>query len=142
MYSEGICDKLAKFYIEWAWELEQVNSFKKAEQTFNMGLSKIERQEEKEVLEIKHKQFQARVMKRMLEKDDEPEIPQDPEEQRTILSSLKGHGKSQKVGSVRVGAAKISEGPGVLKTSGQLPKTSGNSGKFKIFQVNLILKSH
>ena len=30
------------------------------------------------------------------------------EERRTVLASLKGHGKSQKVGSIRVGAVKKS----------------------------------
>ena len=44
-------------------------------------------------------------------------------------------GKQQKVGSVRVGAAKLSEGPGVLKTSGQVPKSTSNSSKtFQIYQ--------
>ena len=44
-------------------------------------------------------------------------------------------GKQQKVGSVRIGNAKLSDGPGVLKTSGQLPRSSSNSSKgFQIYQ--------
>ena len=46
-------------------------------------------------------------------------------------------GKQQKVGSLRVGAAKIADGPGVLKTSisaGQLPRSNSNSSSFQIYQ--------
>ena len=44
-------------------------------------------------------------------------------------------GKQQKVGSLRIGDAKLSDGPGVLKTSGQLPRSSSNSSKgFQIYQ--------
>ena len=95
MQSVQVCDKLAKFYIEWAWELEQVNNFKKAEQIFGAASDKITDAEEKEVLASKHKQFQARVMKKMLEKSDSEEPL---EEQRTALSSLKGFGKKSQVG--------------------------------------------
>ena len=135
MFSEGVCDKLAKFYIEWAWALEQVNALKKAEQTFNLAKEKVVENDELELLEIKHKQFQARVMKKMLEKDDlNEESEHDNVEQRTALSSLKSHGKSAKVSTFRTGSAKISEGPGVLKTSGQVPKSNASSSKFQIFQ--------
>ena len=93
MQSEGLCDKVAKYYIEWSWELERLNSFKKAEQTFNLALAKIDNPADREVIEIKHKQFQARVMKRMLEKSGDDEVFEAQEEQRTVLSSLRGQGK-------------------------------------------------
>ena len=139
MYSEGVCDQVAKFYIEWAWELEQVNNFKKAEQVFNNSMKKVTDVEDQELLKSKHKQFQTRVMKRMLETSDSNDADQDQpgggEDQRTALSSLRGQGKKGKVGSVRVGAAKVSETPGVLMSSGQVPKTSNSSSsQFKIFQ--------
>ena len=92
MQSEGLCDKVAKYYIEWSWELERLNSFKKAEQTFNLALAKIDSPADREVIEIKHKQFQARVMKRMLEKSGDDEVFEAQEEQRTVLSSLRGQG--------------------------------------------------
>ena len=135
MYSEAVCDKLARFYVEWAWQLEQVNSYKKAEQTFNLALQKIE-QHEKEFLEMKHKQFQARVMKKMLEKSND-DVETETEEQRTALSALKSQGKKNKVGSVRIGAAKLAEGPGVLVSSGQVPsRPSSNSTKFQVYEEN------
>jgi hypothetical protein len=79
MHAEAVCDTLAKFYIEWSWELEQVGNLKKAEQTFNLGLQKVAGNggglESREILATKHKQFQARVMKKMLEKsNDESEM--------------------------------------------------------------------
>merc|ERR1712141_549916 len=75
-------------------------------------------------------------MKRMLETSDndaDQDQPGGDEDHRTALSSLRGQGKKGKVGSVRVGAAKVSETPGVLVSSGQVPKSS-NSSQFKIFQ--------
>ena len=41
MQSEGLCDKVAIYYIEWSWEQERLNDLKKAEQTFKLALSKI-----------------------------------------------------------------------------------------------------
>lgn len=135
MHSVEVCDRLAKFYIEWAWELEQVNNFKRAEQIFAIAEDKISSDsEERETLELKHKQFQARVMKKMLEKpDDSEDQPVHVEEQRTVLSSLKGFGKKHQVGSIRVGAAKIADGPGALVTSGQLPRSTSSKTQFQIY---------
>ena len=59
MYSEGVCDEVPKFYIEWAWELEQVNNFKKAEQTYKLSMEKISHTEHQDLLKTKHKQFQG-----------------------------------------------------------------------------------
>ena len=70
-------------------------------------------------------------MKKMLENSND-EV-NDQEEQRTALSSLRGQGKQAKVGSVRVGAAKVSETPGVLTSAGQVPKSASNA-QFKIYQ--------
>ena len=39
-----------------------------------------------------------------------------------------------KVSSVRIGANKIADGPGVLKPAGQVASTSKNSAKFQIYQ--------
>ena len=83
-------------------------------------------------------------MKKMLETSNVED--NDPEEQRTALSSLRGQGKQAKVGSVRVGTAKVSETPGVLSSAGQIPKSSSNA-QFKIYQgtgeciKRIILKS-
>ena len=96
MQSEGLCDKVAKYYIEWSWEQERLNSLKKAEQTFKLALSKIENTSDRELIQIKHKQFQARAMKKMIEKQEDDNVFETPEEQRTVLSSLRGQGKKIK----------------------------------------------
>ncbi len=138
MHAEGVCDQLAKFYTEWAWQLEQVNNLKKAEATFKMALERVLLREEIDLVEMKHKQFQARVMKKMLEQSSESGdglLDNAQEEQRTALSSLRGHGKVGKVGTLRIGPAKIQEGPGILPAAGQI--SNGNNGqKFQIYQAN------
>ena len=96
MQSEGLCDKVAKYYIEWSWEQERLNDLKKAEQTFKLALSKIENTSDRELIQIKHKQFQARVMKKMIEKNDD-NVFEAPEEQRTVLSSLRGQGNKNNI---------------------------------------------
>lgn len=58
------------------------------------------------------------------------------EERRTILASLKGHGKHQKVGSIRVGAVVKADGPGTLPTLSGEKKNNVASGKgFAVFRV-------
>ena len=99
MQSEGLCDKVAKYYIEWSWEQERLNDLKKAEQTFKLALSKIENTSDRELIQIKHKQFQARVMKKMIEKNDD-DVFEAPEEQRTVLSSLRGQGNNKAKGTL------------------------------------------
>ena len=91
LQTEGLFDKIPKFYIEWSWELECLNSYKKAEQTFKLALEKVD-SEDRELVEIKHRQFQARLMKKMLEKSGDDEVFE-AEEQRKALSSLRGQGR-------------------------------------------------
>ncbi len=127
IHNASLFDMLPKFYIEWAWELEQVGNYKKAEQTFKIAKKAIVGPPEaRDALDTKHKQFQARVMKRMLEQStDDAEQAAAAEKERSALSSLRGHGKQHKVGSVRVGAAVKHEGPGALP----LPSTSQSASK-------------
>merc|ERR1719318_599773 len=68
----------------------------------------------KEGLAKKQKQFQARVMRRLAGE----EIPGDEveEESRSALGLLRGHGKGGRVGSVRVGSARLGPTPGPLPT--------------------------
>ena len=69
MDTEVICTKRANFYVSWAWELEQLGNFKKAEQVFVKGHKALiaaiaegaSTEEEKAVLHTKHKQFQVKL---------------------------------------------------------------------------------
>ena len=120
MEKHNLFTKLPEFYINWSWHLEQSGNFKKADQVFNAGVEKVDRSNPKfETLEIKHRQFQARVMKRMVDTNsisNEPPVSSG-EEERAVLGSLQGHGKHQKVGSMRIGSAKKSDQPGILPLS-------------------------
>ena len=76
-------------------------------------------------------------MKRMLDKSVDEECAASGEaaqEERSVLSSLRGHGKQHKVGATRVGAAKKADGPGVLHGHAGGAATAGGGNKFAIFQ--------
>ena len=137
MHSNQLCTALPEFYINWAWYLEEDGNYKKAEQAFKAGVQMVDRNDEKfELLETKHRQFQARVMKRMVNNSDVGEMAQisSGEEERAVLGSLQGHGKHQKVGSIRVGSAKKSDHPGSLPLSSHSSSSHSNRQGFSIFQ--------
>jgi len=134
MYKQGVCSQQAGLYEAWAWQLERVGSYKKAEGVFVKGIGAMVDQELKQKLVGKQKQFQARVIRRI--KGEEITEAETEEEQRAALGQLRGHGKKSKVGSVRVGSAKLG-GPGVLSSGGvpakqPLRANNGQSG-FAIF---------
>lgn len=136
MYTHKLCTSLPEMYTSWAWELEQAGSVKKAEQVFVKGREKVAGEEAREVLTRAHERFQARVFKHTMESQEEPSG--ESQEQRAVLGRLQGHGKSQKVGSVRVGDAKKSERPGVLQAATNLPRGNPNSAQpFAIYQVRI-----
>ena len=60
------------------------------------------------------------------------------EEERSVLGALKGHGKKQKVGSIRTGEAKKSEKPGAYPGGErQILGSNSKGAKFAIFTVIL-----
>ena len=138
MHSNNLCTKLPEFYVHWAWALEQIGNYKKAEQAFKAGVEMVDRGDPKfESMEVKHRQFQARVMKRMVEQNCEQNEATEgitAEEERSVLGSLQGHGKHQKVGSIRIGSAKKSDQPGALPLPTPVgpPQRAGRG--FVIFQ--------
>ena len=72
-------------------------------------------------------------------KDQDPALAEDQkEEERSVLGSLRTHGKkTQKVGSVRVGAAKKAENPGTFAVPAPAAAATGGGNKlqFQIFTV-------
>ena len=133
MYKQGVCTKQAGLYEAWAYQLELLASYKKADAVFSNGLKAVTEAEMKARLQAKQKQFQARVLRRV--KGEEVSPVETEEEERSALGQLRGHGKKGKVGSVRVGQAKLG-GPGVLPSKQPLKdnnKQQGGGG-FQIFQ--------
>jgi len=137
MFKQGLCSQQGGLYEAWAWQLEIVGSYKKAEGVFVKGIGAVVDPDLKERLSNKRKQFQARVIRRV--NGEEISEVETEEEQRSALGQLRGHGKSAKVGSVRVGHAKLG-GPGVLPDRGaggiqakQPLRTNNSQAGFAIF---------
>ena len=132
MFNNGLCTQKPDLFEAWAWYLETSNSVKKAESVFLKGIGAMICPETKERLTVRQKQFQARVIRRL----NGEEIPEEEteDEKRSALGQLRAHGKRAKVGSVRVGSAKLG-GPGVMQmaTTKQPLKTNNSQAGFKIF---------
>ena len=157
MYNHKLCESQPEFYVAWAWELEQVGNFKRAELVFQKASKKLAGgvDEEGHALVLrKQAQFQARVMKQVFSQSAEDSLAAgagtetEEEEQRSALGALRAHGKRAAVGSVRVGGAKKNDGlPGTLpqmsssaSTGNNRPLGNSNSAKgkkpsFSIYQV-------
>ena len=143
MFTKGLCTSLADLYVNWAYELELAGDFQKAEKVFLKGIETVVGDQQKEELERKQKHFQARVMKQIMQKQQgggqEANEAAAGEEQRAVLGSLRGHGtKVQKVGSVRIGAAKRSDAPGTFAVPADANAAAGKGGNsvpFKVFKV-------
>ena len=132
MYKQGVCTKQAGLYEAWAYQLELLASYKKADAVFSNGMKAATDAEMKARLQAKQKQFQARVLRRV--KGEEVSPAETEEEERSALGQLRGHGKKGKVGSVRVGQAKLG-GPGVLPSKQPLKENNKQQGGgFAIFQ--------
>ena len=65
MYKQGVCTKQAGLYEAWAYQLELLASYKKADGVFSNGLKAVTDAEMKARLLAKQKQFQARVLRRV-----------------------------------------------------------------------------
>ena len=156
MFNNGLCTMRPELYEAWAWYLESSKAYKKAEGVFLKGIAAVTDSELKQRLGTKQMQFQARVMRRL----NGEQIPEEEteEEKRSALGQLRGtrahllpvyciktiscsgQGKHAKVGSLRVGAAKLG-GPGVLNVGGSSSSSSrqplkvnnSQAGGFKIY---------
>ena len=140
MHGHAQCTSLPEFYVAWSWELEQVGKVKEAEMNFRTALDLIGNDPahpKYEAVESKHRQFQARVMKRVVEDGGQSAASAgESEDQRTALGSLRGHGRTGRVGSMRVGSAKMSERPGVLPLGPTTPSQNSENPRFQIYQVS------
>jgi len=127
MYSHKLCTDLADLYVNWAWELERVGNLKKAEHVFNKAGERVVGEEAISALAKARDRFQARAIKQLSQSGVAE--PQAAPEERGALASLRG----QRVGSVRVGAAKRSDQPGRLEGQSSAPSTNAGRPSFAIF---------
>ena len=95
MHEHAQCTTLPEFYVSWSWELEQVGKYKDAERNYRVALNLLNNDPNHpkyEGVETKHRQFQARVMKRMVEGGAQEAGAESESteggEQRTALGSL------------------------------------------------------
>lgn len=61
MYTHKQCTTQPDLYINWAWELEQAENFKKAEHVFAKGMDKVEDEEAKAKIKRKRELFQVKI---------------------------------------------------------------------------------
>ena len=130
MYKNGVCTQQGGLYEAWSYQLELQASYKAADAVFAKGLKAVTEQEMKERLKVKQKQFQTRAVRRA--KGEEISAAETEEEERSALGQLRGNGRQGKVGSVRVGQAKLG-GPGVMPAKQPLKDCNQQKGGFKIF---------
>lgn len=127
--AKGMCTGLAEFYMSWAWEIEKVGNYKRADAVYQKGLQSGAKPFD--VLEDAHKKFQMRVTRSTLEGKLVETDTSTSEAQRAALASLKPQGRKHHVPVERVGA-------NVIGSAGRVavaPPTSNRGGPaFQIFQ--------
>ncbi|KZC12882.1 Mitotic checkpoint serine/threonine-protein kinase BUB1 [Dufourea novaeangliae] len=129
LYNNGIGTMVADMYRAWAFELEQIEDYKRADKVYLMGLSaKAEPQDE---LDYAHKNFQLAVARITLgHTDDRNE--RSLLEQRQAFSSLRAIKAGRKVGSVRIGHRVREHYPGIVP---QIPSVMHNpNSRIPIYQ--------
>lgn len=131
MYSSNIGCKSAKFFIDWAWELEQLGNLKKADNVLMEGLKR--RAEPIENLQTYQKDFERRFVNKVKEVSDFNQL--DLENERSAFSVLKPQ-KKNLAPVMRTGAAVDENKPSLILGRQQpQPRNSASSAKvpFKIY---------
>ena len=106
MFKQGLCSQQVGLYEIWAWQLEKIGSYKQAESVFVKGIGSLVDLYQREWINSKRTEFQARVIVRMNGVETE-------EEQKSALNKLTGHGKIHKVVGGRLGYSNVEDpGPG------------------------------
>ncbi|XP_043257184.1 uncharacterized protein LOC122400047 [Colletes gigas] len=134
LYNNGIGTMVADTYRAWAFELEQIEDYKRADKVYLMGLAcKAEPLEE---LDYAHKNFQLAIARKTLgHLEDRTE--RSLLEQRQAFSSLKAIKAGKKVSSVRTGHRVREYFPGtVLQVSTAIHNAALNP-RIQIYQEDL-----
>lgn len=131
LHNNGIGTMVADMYRAWAFELEQIEDYKRADEVYLMGLSALA--EPQEELDYAHKNFQLAVARKTLGRtDDHNEMSL--LEQRQAFSSLKAIKAGKRVGSMRTGHRVREYFPGTVpQISSTMHHTRPNS-RIQIYQ--------
>lgn len=121
LFSKKIFSKLAKFYVEWAWDLELAGNFKEADNVLHKGM--MLEAEPSEDLTTAQIQLQVRLVKKIAAKDlDDSEASADQTQQRKALVGLR---PTVKKGITKAPVDRVSS----IKTDFQSLKASVESAK-------------
>ncbi|XP_011057313.1 PREDICTED: uncharacterized protein LOC105147766 isoform X2 [Acromyrmex echinatior] len=134
LHSSGIGTRVADMYRAWAFELEQIEDDKRADEVYLMGLSV--HAEPFEELGHAHQNFQFAVARKTLgrieERNDVSLF-----EQRQAFSSLRAIRAGKRVGSIRTGHRVREYYPGTVpQISSSMQNTKPNS-KIQIYQDDI-----
>lgn len=134
LHNNGIGTMVADMYRAWAFELEQIEDYKQADEVYIMGLRA--RAEPLDELDYAHKNFQLAVARKTLGRiDDRCEVS--VSEQRQAFSSLKAIKAGKKVSSIRTGHRVREYYPGSIPqvTSGM--QNARPSSRVQIYQDDI-----
>uniref|UniRef100_T1L1W6 BUB1 N-terminal domain-containing protein n=1 Tax=Tetranychus urticae TaxID=32264 RepID=T1L1W6_TETUR len=119
--NKKIFSKLAKFYVEWAWDLELAGNFKEADNVLHKGM--MLEAEPSEDLTTSQIQLQVHLVKKIAAKDlDDSEASADQTQQRKALVGLR---PTVKKGITKAPVDRVSS----IKTDFQSLKASVESAK-------------
>lgn len=124
--SKGIGSGLAAYYESYAWELEKVQNYKRADAIYQLGIQRLAKPIDQ--LEASHKKFQARVSRSAVEGSEQ--INNSTEPQRGVFTALKTQGAKNRVANERVGSNVIGAA-GRVNVTKQSTNTMGPT--FQIF---------
>ncbi|XP_076280239.1 uncharacterized protein LOC143209017 [Lasioglossum baleicum] len=111
LYNNGIGTMIADMYRAWAFDLEQIEDYKRADKVYLMGLNA--KAEPLEELDYAHKNFQLAVARKTLGHNDDRN-ERSLLEQRQAFSSLRAIKAGRKVSSVRIGHRVREHCPGTV----------------------------
>ncbi|XP_024943034.1 uncharacterized protein LOC107269786 isoform X2 [Cephus cinctus] len=131
LQNNGIGTMVADMYRAWAFELEQSEDFKRADEVYVMGIAA--RAQPLGELTFAHQNFQLAVGRRTLGRtDDRGEISL--AEQRQAFSSLRAIRAGKKVGSIRTGHRVRDHLPGVVPQGGPVHHAPRGNSRIQIYQ--------
>ncbi|XP_017754216.1 PREDICTED: uncharacterized protein LOC108546562 isoform X2 [Eufriesea mexicana] len=135
LHNNGIGTMVADMYRAWAFELEQIEDYKRADEVYLMGLSALA--EPQDELDYAHKNFQLAVARKTLGRtDDRNETSLF--EQRQAFSSLRAIKSGKRVGSVRTGHRVREHFPGTVPQISSTIHHNRPNSRIQIYQDDLL----